>query len=105
MKWKPCKIICAHQIIVQQRFVSLAVVTSSIKLTYLSCATNIFNKCTSVKVRYVGSNLSKCFGVKDVLALLECVYWELTPLYSCLRTLREQHRLQNCDIAGTTTTH
>ena len=35
-----------------------------------------------------------------------CVCMEgFVPLYSCLRTLREWYRSQNCDIGGTTTTH
>ena len=30
---------------------------------------------------------------------------EFVPLYSCLRTLRERYRSQNCDIGGTSRTH
>ena len=34
-----------------------------------------------------------------------CVYGEFGPLYTCLRTLREQYRSQNCDNGGITTIH
>ena len=33
-----------------------------------------------------------------------CVYGEFIPLYSCLHTLRERYKSQNCDIGSTTTT-
>ena len=36
---------------------------------------------------------------------VECVYGVFVPLYSCLRTLREWYRSQNCNIGSTTTTH
>ena len=38
-------------------------------------------------------------------SMLECVYWEFAPLYSCVCTLMEWYRPQNCDNGGITTTH
>ena len=34
-----------------------------------------------------------------------CCWWGFVLLYCCLHTLREQYRLQQCYLAGTTTTH
>ena len=41
----------------------------------------------------------------SLCVLYAYLYGWLLPLYSCLRTLRERYRGQNCDNGGTTTSN